>query len=260
MSTKTVWTKPELLDEARSHGYHLTSRTLTNWIDKGLIANASTEGRGPHEGVGRVWPESQRQLLLKLLNERQHTDSLARLAAWPIAIWIYWGDEHVGTSQAMKAMKTWVKGLGRVPEATASQPVQLLAAQISGPGVPRDLRRRFEELAQGISAYPESFNRETFHNAVKDLLSHSESSLKSNAEGLTRLMEARVRAVLNIDEYTESDFVAARAMILSTRHDYLTLLGVSPLTDPDAQAIASSPVDLATHLGAYQPDVSEGND
>ena len=243
------WTKTELLDHARSHGFDMTGRTFTNWVQRGLIANATRRGRGPGAGVASVWPESQAHLLLKLLEDREGTYRLASLAVIPISLWLYFGDDYVDTEQAMKAMKTWSKGYGTVSRRRAAGPARELAEQLGGPDVDPRLRNRLVELVQDLAPSPESFDRDALIARFEDLLAESPNKLPISAEGLVFLIEARFRAARHIDEYSRAEFVAARTAILTTLAGHQQMVGVDSPEFVISERLLRSALDLAAHLG-----------
>lgn len=249
MTESSWWTKGELLVDARQQGYELTDRTFTNWVQKGLLANATTRGRGPASGVARVWPESQRQLLLKLLEERTHTDRLALLAGIPIGIWLYFGDAYVDTRQVMKAMKTWARGFGKTSGPSAVGPARELAEQLAGPDLDPRLRDRFVELIRLFSPYPESFDRDVFKTSLQSLVDESTVDLEVNVEGLTMITEARLRATRHIGRYTRDDYITARAVVHATLAEYQSQVGEQAEDFDLSERFRRSPIDLATQLG-----------
>lgn len=243
------WTKEELLTEAHDHGFDLTKRTFTNWVQKGLLANATREGRGPGAGVGSVWPDSQRRLLLKLLDEHSPTNRLASLAAIPVGMWLYFGDSYVDTKQTMKAMRTWADGVGKVSRRKAAAPARELAEQLAGPDLDPRVRNNFVRLVQDFSPYPETFEHEAFKKALQALVNEATTDLELNVEGLTMMIEARLRATRHIDRFTRADYIAARAVIHATLAEYQTQVGEQAPDFDLGERFRRSPMDLATQLG-----------
>lgn len=242
------WTKEELLADARDHGFDLTERSFTNWVQKGLLANATRQGRGPGSGVASFWPDTQQRLLLKLLDERSRSDRLAALAAVPIIIWVHSRDEIVDTTQVMKAMQTWVKGFGTISGRSAERPAREFVEQIAGPDVDPRLRNRFVKLIQEFSPYPESFDRDSFKSALEEVLKESTTDTQLNAEGATYMVEDRLRATQRIEDFTRTDFLAARTMVRATVADYRNQAGDLFEVERD-DILRRAPLDLAIQLG-----------
>lgn len=243
------WTKTELLDHARSHGFDMTGRTFTNWVQHGLIANATRRGRGPGAGVASVWPEAQAHLLLKLLELRAKTDRLAPLAVIPIGAWLYLGEAVVDVEQAMKAMKTWSSGYGTVSARRVEGPARELIEQLGGTDIDPRSRNKFVRLIQDIAPYPESFDRDAVIAGLEDVLAESPDHWPIGAEGFVFLIESRLWATRHIDEFSRADYIAARAAILATLAEYQEIVGPDSHEFGIGERFQSSALDLATYFG-----------
>lgn len=243
------WTKKELLDYARGHGFELKERTFNDWVQRGLIANATRQGRGPGQGVASVWSTNQAHLLLKLLDLHKETSRLADLARLPVGLWLYFGDDYVDTKQAMKAMKTWADGYGSVSSRRAGQPARDLAEQIGGSDIDPRVRNRLVREIQEISPYPEDFNRGELVSLLGDVIAQSPNPPPMSADGIAFLFEARLRAIQAISEFTRADFEAARAALLTTLAEFQEIHGVQLPDSGISERVLQGPIDIASYFG-----------
>jgi hypothetical protein len=235
---------------AHDHGYSdLTERTFTNWVEHGLIAQAARTGLGPGKGVARTWDGHQAQLLLQICRLRQQTDRLAVLANIPVGMWLLFGDEYVGTTQAMTAMCTWADATGSTSARRARPSAKALAEQIAGPKIDPRIRNRFVELITEFAPHPGNFDRAGFERMIMELVEASPTPLAVSARGLAALTEARVLAVQHMNRFTPDDFETARANYLTTRADYQQSLEYDPATSTLNEAMTTACLNTATWLG-----------
>jgi hypothetical protein len=98
----------ELLALATMIDPGFTRRTLSDWPKWGLLALATTSGRGPNGGVERTWSAAQVQVFLLVVRKRlQGHRRRPDLANLPVFMWLLLGAEHVPHEQVRRAIATW---------------------------------------------------------------------------------------------------------------------------------------------------------
>src|SRR5438876_822928 len=87
------YTANELLSDARRRGHKVSRRLLTDWVAIGLLDKGTDRGRGRGRGKEYTWPDEQRRLFLVLL-DKHGTVKRPVLANIPVALWLFFGDQH----------------------------------------------------------------------------------------------------------------------------------------------------------------------
>jgi len=189
-----------------------------------------------------------RNLFLTLLHHRP-TNKIKSLARIPVGIWTYWGDEYVPTSQALRAMKTWV-GDPRERRQKARQTAQEIVRQLDSPTATatarRDLLNTLSDLAYtGRADYPrlERAVRDVFDpgaGTIRRAVGHPAAPLM--ADSVIEVTRARLEATarLQTNKVTEDEMRQAR-------HIHLVSY---------AECAIQQPV-LAPHAPATAPDMYE---
>jgi hypothetical protein len=95
----------DLVADATAAGYQASRRLIRDWTQQGLLdyPQHRPAGKG-HGSKSALYPASQRELLLMLLFQRPGK-SISSLARVPVAVWMYWGEEHVPVRQALRALR-----------------------------------------------------------------------------------------------------------------------------------------------------------
>ena len=104
------YTKREMIEAARTHGYEATEPLLDDWIKKGLLGGAERAGLGRGHGSVAWWPPEQFTLFIELLRARKLGKlRIGQLCAFPVWRWVYWGERGgVALPQVRRAMATWI--------------------------------------------------------------------------------------------------------------------------------------------------------
>jgi len=108
-----MYTKDEMLTQARACGFTISETTFRDWIKVGLLGKAQERdwpGRGHGSGSVGWWSHEQLLLLLTCLNRKQvnRVKSNAPLCDIPVCRWLYWGETGgVELSQVKRALVTW---------------------------------------------------------------------------------------------------------------------------------------------------------
>ncbi len=108
MANQADLTRSELIEKANEVGFEITQRTFTDWVARGLLAQAHRSGAGRGSKAG-TWSENQAvllQVLLRLQPQAKHLHVLANIPVW---LWLRHGDDYVDTTQAHRAMETWAE-------------------------------------------------------------------------------------------------------------------------------------------------------
>lgn len=137
------YTADDLVRAASKAGYpDLTTRSITDWVQKGLLDQPRRQSKGRSKGSDKaLFPQDQRDLLLALLKRRGGEKAIANLLRFPIAVWLYWGDEYVPTRQALRALTEWARRYGTSSQARARFGVEGLVDQLAHPEASDTARR-----------------------------------------------------------------------------------------------------------------------
>jgi len=147
VTVKAEATLDDLLTDAAKAGQPMTRRVLTAWIQLGLLDHPARRGKGRAKGShpATVTPD-QRQLFALLLRHRSTVKRLSTLAALPVTIWVYWGDDYVPLRQAKRALGTCL-GKARHPAKHYAQRVaQDVVDQLAHPDAPPTAKRKLLRL------------------------------------------------------------------------------------------------------------------
>lgn len=144
----------DLLADARRLGHPVTPRLITDWVARGLLDHPQRRSRGRgHGSTKAVYPAAQRQLFEVLLTHRAAGGRVSHLAAIPIAIWVYWGDEYVPLRQARRALLRWLYDYRRTMPNLAAHAADQLLDQIGHPdAAPADRYQLRQLLTHAISS------------------------------------------------------------------------------------------------------------
>jgi hypothetical protein len=104
------YSSDELFAFATTIDKGFSRRTLADWPKWGLLALATTSGRGPNEGVERSWSANEVQVFLMVVRKRLEGQCRrAALANIPVFMWLLLGPEHVPHEQVRRALATWTR-------------------------------------------------------------------------------------------------------------------------------------------------------
>lgn len=132
-----LFTRSELVLEARARGHRITTSLIEDWVNLGLLDQAQRHGRGRGRGVAAGWSRHQRDLLLDLLARREQVrPSVKTLAKVPVGIWVYFGDEYIPLRQVRRALETYA-GIRRRPRLNHRSVAARLIWRIARPGARR---------------------------------------------------------------------------------------------------------------------------
>ena len=111
--TTGIYTKEDMLAQAASAGYKVSTRLIHDWVQAGLLGNAEDRdwpGRAHGSGSTARWDAAPARSLpvdLAAAPERKYSrDGL--LCNIPIWLWVYWGQlGGISLKQVRRAMVTW---------------------------------------------------------------------------------------------------------------------------------------------------------
>jgi hypothetical protein len=101
-------TADDLISLAAEAEINLSKRAIRDWPVWGGLALATTIGRGPGKGVGRVWTPEQAQVFLHVARARRAGVSRAKVVNLPVFFWLTLGDAYVPIEQVRRGMTRWI--------------------------------------------------------------------------------------------------------------------------------------------------------
>jgi len=140
----------DMVADATGAGFEANVRLIRDWTQQGLLdyPRRRPAGKG-HGSEPALYPASQRELLLMLLYQRPGK-SISSLARVPVAVWMYWGEEHVPVRQALRALRrhlgdpgsrTYARDATRASKDRARVAAQALLSQLDNPRATPAARR-----------------------------------------------------------------------------------------------------------------------
>ncbi|GAA1625277.1 hypothetical protein [Catellatospora bangladeshensis] len=259
----------QLVSDAAAHGHAVGVRLIRDWTEQGLLdyplRRSAGKGHGSHPAL---YSANQRNLFLTLLHHRAN-NKIKSLARIPVGIWMYWGDEFVPTSQARRAMITWL-GDPRASKQQAKQSAQEILRQIDNRDASIAAKRELLDALTDI-AYTARPDHSRLERAVRGVFDPTGSKIRRAighpaapmmADSVIDLIKARLAAVarLRAGKVTDEELVRARHLHLVTFAGYALqqpgLAAAAPSTVPDMYepvtaeaALNRSCGDLLTTLG-----------
>jgi hypothetical protein len=263
----------ELVADARSAGYQIGPRLITDWVAHGLLDRPKRRPKGRGHGSDKgEYAANQRRLFLTLLDKRLTSPHIRSLARIPLFIWLYWGDDYVPTRQALRAFTTWL-GDFRVSKAAARKATQQFLGQLDNPQATSAARRELRDTLTA-AAYCGRIDREQLRDAVAAVFEPGRSVIHRaigpvraplTTDSIVELIEARLGAAQSVvgGDITEQQLSLARQAHLRHLAEYLNLLPnmtaevpanlTAAFSAPTAQTLASNcGTDLLTVLGLQQ--------
>ena len=244
----------QLVSDAADNGHQVGVRLIRDWTELGLLDYPQRRSAGKcHGSRPALYSANQRKLFLTLLHHRVNNKirSLARIPVW---IWMYWGDEHVPTSQARRAMITWL-GDPRVSMKQARQTAREIVRQLDNPGASAAARRELLNTLTDI-AYSGRADYQRLERAVREVFEPVIGEIRKvvghpaapmMADSMVDLTKARLEAVgrLRAGRVTDDELRQARHAHLVTYAEYAV-----------QQPMLAAHV-LATASGMYEPVTAE---
>jgi hypothetical protein len=218
----------DLLADANAAGHEATERLIRDWTQHGLLDSPRRRSAGKgHGSAPALYPANQRNLFLTLLHHRPG-NSISSLARIPVAIWMYWGEEHVPIRQARRAFmrylgdptsKHYARDAGRASMERSRVTARAILGQLDNPRATKQARRElldalteaaytarpdFPRLEQAVSAV---FEPGSVH--IRRAIGHPWAPV--TAEAVIGIAKARLAAITALTTGRVSDKALLRA-------------------------------------------------
>ncbi|GIJ45477.1 hypothetical protein Val02_23630 [Virgisporangium aliadipatigenens] len=225
----TPGTIDDLVADAARAGYSIRSRMLRDWVECGLLDYPQRRPAGRGQGSQQaLYSANQRNLLQNLLHHRR-TNGIRSLARLPVFVWTYYGDEFVPTSQALRAINTWLgdsRSSLRKARHSAAEILARLDTPHASPAARRDLVDTLADIAYtGRADYPrlEQAIRNVFEpdfQTIRRAVGHPAAPMTT--QSMIDTIRARVTAAtrLKANDVSEDEFRTARHVHLVTYSQY----------------------------------------
>jgi hypothetical protein len=212
-------TASDLVADAAAAGMPASARLITDWVAKGLLDRPRVRGLGRGKGTVATWPESQRRLLLALLEHRQRgVKRLATLCNMPVALWLDsegLDDEYVPLRQVRRCLATWGATHKATSTRAARYTAELLIEEQSSPQLSRRARHALiDAVVDATGSGP--LDRVALRTAALEVF-RSERF----AELWVRTVEARFTALSQLDGFDDATFHTARSMVNASAAIYI---------------------------------------
>jgi hypothetical protein len=188
----------DLIADAQARGFPATARLIYDWVGLGLLDHPQRHSRGAQGGSDKaVWPWTQRNLFRLLVEKRAQVKGVAPLCNIPVAIWLWWGEGYVLTTQVQRALATWANKVEGVSWQTAKSQARHAAAFLDDLGAPREGRERLIDVL-AKTAYSGQLDKKTVTEAIRQVFDpggdgrvYGSSLMPVTPERFVDLMESR---------------------------------------------------------------------
>lgn len=269
--TGRMYTRSEFLTALEERGYPRTPRWHEDMIERGLLDQAARIAAAD-PARRYVWPERQLELATSILvqvGKGAHLASLANCVVW---IWLWWGDAWVPFCQVPRSLIPWRAAEQAPAEKHVRKAARETVRKIAHPqGVGKlRLAKAFVEMTYRPDADPEQL-REPF----EDLFDPDRTGAERGPEGArlstdryVAMVALRMRALRDVETFTEDEYRRARALYLQSRREYALeqpryaadpSLGRMFEVPDDDDVINSACHDLVACLGIIRERVPQPN-
>ncbi|MGP0108439.1 MAG: hypothetical protein ACLPR9_06190 [Acidimicrobiales bacterium] len=221
------FTRAELVREAKAAGYEVTERLITDWSSLGLLDHPvrRSKGTGGGRGATYLYPPTQRDLFLSLLQHRGSGQGVARLTVIPVGVWLLWGDEFVGLPQVRRALSTWVGGVpwersAERAQQMAKKAVRELAESSADPEAKAAL-----EAALADVVYNRHFDKEQISPLVRAVVDpkgtgRRHGPIGQSVEEVTEFLGSLITGMTTFEHAEKGAFIEARMRYRQTVASY----------------------------------------
>ena len=227
-------TAEDLIADAAELGLTFTARTIDDWVESGLVGAPAFQKSTQRGSDPRVFSADQRRLFTELLKARArspHKRIRADRLIEPV-LYLWLADNAVVTDQqARRALRTYAKGMGRLPASARTVAAKRVVDQIAHADAVPALRRAAEQLLANVekTAYTtrriEAADRERLYSLLIDLTHDVDLRLSGFERGLgppqaplvlaqlfgSWVARLRMSVVLRGEQVTEQELAEARA-------------------------------------------------
>ncbi len=227
-----MYTAEDLVREARGLGFTDTSKRLIyDWSGLGLLDHPTLYSPG-RRGRPDAFPESQRQLFLALLEQRKRrTKQILGLCNAPVFVWLWW-DDYVPLRQVRLALKTWGRASLSDSIAGAQRAAKRFLDQMNLPRYAsgrKALRLTIEKYIIEISAgkHPDHVDWSEVESRLLRIWDKGRTGKPRGPKGaqvtpqmIVATFRDRYRAIVNLEEFDDSEFEWARWVYRITSREY----------------------------------------
>lgn|GEM_PF-1343355 len=213
------YTLGDLIDEAKRAGFRPNKALVSRFVTVGLLDRADGTGPGYKGGVRWTWPQSQRDLLLTLLDKHRTVRSPLSLANIPIAVWLLWGEGWVPLRQARRALETFAEVQKEAPRHDYRRAALKLVGELAQPRA--DFRAK-DALVDTLvhSAQTRQFDAATIGPLLNAVVGGSEPTAQTDGPRTLGILEAQWAARSRFHELTDGYFQWARMFALVGQASY----------------------------------------
>lgn len=260
------YTQAQLVAEARRRGYRISPKLIERWVTLGLIDQADATGRGRGKGVERRWPEHQRQLFLRLLDQHQHAHTMRSLTNVPVLVWLLWGEDWVPLRQVRRCMETYCQATRDPRTFRGTAWAATLVRRLARPGTRgRDRELLADELLTLVRTG--ELHETDLRHLLTEVVGPDDPAAQLDGRRAYEIVLAQWRLLTHFYELTDAHYGWARAWYLYGQADYATAhkeLAADPrfggLHEPfDFQHVANSAAENLRFILALALD-PEGQD
>ena len=214
------YSRRRLVEEAQVAGFpDANERLVTEWVRLGLLGSPERTNCKGKRGAFYEWPDHQLDLFLTLLRKRGgEVRRTKALAAIPVGVWLYWGDEWVSISQVRRALITSTSLFGPPgswghAKANAKEVVRSLRSEGALPEATRALQ---ECLTSGL--YNTRLDPDQLRPLVAEVLACDPRTggwgpFGWSLDDVVHWLRATVVAISRLSSVTDGDLVDARARL-----------------------------------------------
>lgn len=213
------FTRAELVAAARAAGHPIDEKLIDRWVTAGLLNLAQSSGRGDRRGVERRWPDSQRLLLLRLLDQHRTARELTSLANVPVIVWAIWGDDFVPLRQVRRALETYARVDPRRKPYRGRAWARKLVTRIAKPGTTGHQR---DALADALlrALERDALDDPDLARRFADVVGPADPAAQADGPRMLSTIRAQWAGRARFAEFTDGHFRWARAFFLYAQADY----------------------------------------
>ncbi|MEW1674919.1 hypothetical protein AB0O47_16960 [Streptomyces noursei] len=155
-------TAEDLVEDARSLGVKISQRTVTDYVEVGLLAPPLYRKTTQRGSDRRVYPPEQRRLFYEL-NAAKLRSPLSRVpqrTMIPVVLYVWcMNDSVVPDNQARRALRTWAQSVGISSEPRRKSTANKVVARFADPAATTGQRRIAEQwLRDGEASRKPNFD------------------------------------------------------------------------------------------------------
>jgi hypothetical protein len=222
----------DLIADARLLGRKATQRMIMDWQTFGLIDYPQPQG-GAGRGRGSkksLYSINQRWLFRALVEHRLQTKHIVDLTVFPVAVWLYWGEDYVPLRQTRLAMTTYANIITSFSKQRAEELARQLTSQLAHPDSRETDRTKLTRLIQKAiygGCGPDEAIRQILHKVFDphdEDLQLGPPTVPVTADNFLRNSLGRERAardLLSDEEIADAIFLRAREKVIANTREYV---------------------------------------